>query len=185
MRCSTLRGNDLTKLNRQVQLWVCPRFEPPTPHLCISYTGRKPAYLLSFIPSASCRSNSFTILSPSPLLGVKTPQQVQATSDRSRISTKACSPITCVTGCATKSQPMPHIAIQYLSALCRYQTHFLFFPRVSIHILWWHMTEQRPWSRRPLSKRTDGQIDRTCGLRTSTYVRAIMVYMVCGWANGS
>ena len=36
--------------------------------------------------------------------GVETPQQVQATSDRSRISTKACSPITCVTGCATKSQ---------------------------------------------------------------------------------
>ena len=112
MRCSTWRGNDLTKLNRQVQLWVCPRFKPPTPHLCISYTGRMPVYLLSFIPSASCRSNSgrsrcpasFTILSPSPLLDVETHQQVQATSDRSRISTKACSPITCVTGCATKSQ---------------------------------------------------------------------------------
>ena len=104
MRCSTWRGNDLTKLNRQVQLWVCPRFKPPTPHLCILYTGREPVYLLSFIPSASCRSNSFTILSPSPLLGAETPQQVQATSDRSRISTKACSPITCVTGCATKSQ---------------------------------------------------------------------------------
>ena len=93
-------------LNRQVQLWVCPRFAPPTPHLCISYTGREPVFLLSFIPSASCtcRSNSFTILSPSPLRGVERPQQVQATSDRSRISTKACSPITCVTGCATKSQ---------------------------------------------------------------------------------
>ena len=105
MRCSTWRGNDLTKLNRQVQLWVCPRFEPPTPHLCmISYTGREPVFLLSFIPSASCRCNSFTILSPSPVRGVETPQQVQATSDRSRISTKACSPITCVTGCATKSQ---------------------------------------------------------------------------------
>ena len=105
MRCSTWRGNDLTKLNRQVQLWVCPRFEPLIPHLCISYTGREPVYLLSFIPSASCRSNSFPILSPTPLLGVETPQQVQATSDRrSRISTKACSPITCVTGCATKSQ---------------------------------------------------------------------------------
>ena len=104
MRCSTWRGNDLTKLNRQVQLWVCPRFEPPTPHLCISYTGREPVFLLSFIPSASCRSTSFTILSPSPLQGVETPQQVQATSVRSRISTKACSPITCVTGCATKSQ---------------------------------------------------------------------------------
>ena len=73
MRCSTWRGNDLTKLNRQVQLWVCPRFEPPTPHLCISYTGRMPVYLLSFIPSASWRSNSFTILSPSPLLVVETP----------------------------------------------------------------------------------------------------------------
>ena len=77
MRCSTWRGNDLTKLNRQVQLWVCPRFEPPTPHLCtITYTGREPVFLLSFIPSASCRSNSFTILSPSPLRGVETPQQV-------------------------------------------------------------------------------------------------------------
>ena len=32
MRCLTLRENDVTKLNR---LWVCPRFEPPTPHLCI------------------------------------------------------------------------------------------------------------------------------------------------------
>ena len=106
MRCSTWRGNDLTKLNRQVQLWVCPRFEPPTPR--ISYTGREPVYLLSFIPSASCRSNSFTILSPSPLRGAETPQQVQATSDRSRISTKACSPITCVTGCATKSQLLSH-----------------------------------------------------------------------------
>ena len=42
IRCSTWRGNDLTKLNRQAQLWVCPRFEPPTPHLCISYTGREP-----------------------------------------------------------------------------------------------------------------------------------------------
>ena len=104
MRCSTWRGNDLTKLNRQVQLWVCPRFEPPTPHLCKSYTGKMPVYLISFIPSASCRSNSFTILSPSPLLGVETPQQFQASSDRSRISTKACSPITCVTGCTTKSQ---------------------------------------------------------------------------------
>ena len=31
----------------------------------------------------------------------KHPQQVQATSDRSRISTKACSPITCITGCRT------------------------------------------------------------------------------------
>ena len=98
------RGNDLTKLNRQVQLWVCPRFEQPTPYLCISYTGREPVFLLSFIPSASCRSNFFTILSPSPLRGVETPQQVQATSDRSRISTKAYSSITCVTGCATKSQ---------------------------------------------------------------------------------
>ena len=73
MRYSTWRGNDLTKLIRQVQLWVCPRFEPPTPHLCISYTGREQVYLLSFIPSSSCRSNSFTILSPSPLLGVETP----------------------------------------------------------------------------------------------------------------
>ena len=35
--------------------------------------GREPVYLLSFIPSASDRSNSFTILSPSPLLGVETP----------------------------------------------------------------------------------------------------------------
>ena len=105
MRCSTWRGNDLTKLNRQVQLWVCPRFEPPKPHLCmISYTGREPDFLLSFIPSASCKSNSFTILSPRPLWGVETPQQVKATSDRSRISAKACSPFTCVTGCATKSQ---------------------------------------------------------------------------------
>ena len=68
MRCSTWRGNGLTKSNRQVQLWVCPRFEPPTPHLCISYAGREPVFLLSFIPSASCRSNSFTILSPSPCL---------------------------------------------------------------------------------------------------------------------
>ena len=58
MRCLTWKGNDLTKLNRQVQLWVCPRFEPPTPHLCISYTGREPVYFLSFIPSASCKSNS-------------------------------------------------------------------------------------------------------------------------------
>ena len=104
MRCLTWWGNDLTKFNRQVQLWVCPRFELPTPHLCISYTGREPVFLLSFIVSASCRSNSFTILTPSPLRGVETPQQVQATSDRSRISTKACSPIICVTGCATKSQ---------------------------------------------------------------------------------
>ena len=30
--------------------------------------GREPDYLLSIIPSASYRSNSFTILSPSPLL---------------------------------------------------------------------------------------------------------------------
>ena len=37
MRCSTWKGNDLTKLNRQVQLWVCPKFEPPTPHLCMIY----------------------------------------------------------------------------------------------------------------------------------------------------
>ena len=72
MRCSTWRENDLTKLNRQVQLWVCPRFELPIPHLCISYTGRESVYPLSFIPSASCRSNFFTILSPSPLLGVET-----------------------------------------------------------------------------------------------------------------
>ena len=36
----------------------------------------KPVFLLSFIPSASCRSNSFTILSPSPLRGIETPQQV-------------------------------------------------------------------------------------------------------------
>ena len=77
MRHLIARGNDLTKLNRQVQLWVCQRFEPPTPHLCmISYTGREPVFLLSFIPSASCRSNSFNILSPSPLRGVETPQQV-------------------------------------------------------------------------------------------------------------
>ena len=116
MRCSTWRGNDLTKLNRQVQLWVCPRFEPPTPHLCmISYTGREPVSLLSFIPSASCRSNSFTILSPSPLRGAETPQQVQATSDRSRISTKACSPITCVTGCATKSQLNPSVMVTHVN----------------------------------------------------------------------
>ena len=74
MRCSTWRGNDLTKLNRQVQLWVWPRFEPPTPHLCMmSYTGREPVFLLSFIPSDSYVSFSFTILSPSPLLGVETP----------------------------------------------------------------------------------------------------------------
>ena len=33
------------------------------------------------LPSASCKSNSFTILIPSPLRGVETPQQVQATSD--------------------------------------------------------------------------------------------------------
>ena len=73
MRCSTWRANDLTKLNRQVQLWVCLRFEPPTPHLCMmSYTGREPAFLLSFIPSDSYVSNSFPILSPSPLLGVET-----------------------------------------------------------------------------------------------------------------
>ena len=72
MRCSTWRGNDLTKSNRQVQLWVCPRFEPLTPHLCISYTVREPVYLFSFIPSASCRSNSFTILSPTPLRAVET-----------------------------------------------------------------------------------------------------------------
>ena len=71
MRCSTWRGNDLTKLNRQVQLWVCPRFKPPTPQLCTITV-----FLLSFIPSASCRSNSFTILSPSPLRGIETPQQV-------------------------------------------------------------------------------------------------------------
>ena len=74
MRCSTWRGNDLTKLNRQIQLWVCPRFEPPTPHLCMmSNTGREPVFLLSFLPSDSYVSNSFTILSPSPLLGVETP----------------------------------------------------------------------------------------------------------------
>ena len=45
MRCSTWRGNDLTKLNRPVQLWVCPRFEPPTPHLCmicLLYTSPSP-----------------------------------------------------------------------------------------------------------------------------------------------
>ena len=119
MRCSTWMGNDLTKLNRQVQLWVCPRFELPTPHLCISYTGREPVFLLSFIPSASCRSDSFTILSPSPLRGVETPQQVQATSDRSRISTKACSPITCVTGCATKSQLV-------LNCCCKRFRNYLF-----------------------------------------------------------
>ena len=122
MRCSTWRGNALTKLNRQVQLWVCPRFKPLTPHLCISYTGREPVYLLSFIPSASCRSISFTIFSPSPLLGLETPQQVQATSDRSRISTKARSPITCVTGCATKSQldvPTYHNGICRYPQLCR------------------------------------------------------------------
>ena len=71
MRCSTWRGNDLTKLNRQVQLWVCPRFERPTPHLCILYTGREPVFLLSFIPSASCRSNSFTIFMPQPTAGCR------------------------------------------------------------------------------------------------------------------
>ena len=74
MRCLTWRGNNLTKLNRQVQLWVCPRFEPPTSHLyMMSYTGREPGFLLSFIPSDSYVSNSFTILCPSPLLGVETP----------------------------------------------------------------------------------------------------------------
>ena len=89
--------------------------EKLAPCLCISYTGREPVFLRSFIPSASCRSNYFTILSPSPLRGVEKPQQVQATSDRSRISTKACSPITCVTGCATKSQ---------LTKPCLYATQF-------------------------------------------------------------
>ena len=49
---------------------------------------------------------------------VETPQQVKATSDRSRISTKACSPITCVTGCATKSQP--YISFVWLGS---YQYH--------------------------------------------------------------
>ena len=47
---------------------------------------REPVYLLSFILSACHRSNSFTILSPSPLLVNKHPQKVQATLDRSRIS---------------------------------------------------------------------------------------------------
>ena len=139
MRCSTWRGNDLTKLNRQVQLWVCQRFEPPTPYLCISYTGREPVFLLSFIPSASCRSNSCTILSPSPLRGVETPQQVQATSDRSRISTKACTPITCVTGCATKSrqdylvskgiQVLPHAPYSPDLAPANF-----FFPKVKLEL---------------------------------------------------
>ena len=81
----------------------------------MSYTGREPVFLLSFISSDSFVSNSFTILSPSPLLGVETRQQVQATSDRSRISTKACSPITCVTGCATKSQLTKTLIRQDLS----------------------------------------------------------------------
>ena len=101
MRCSTWRGNDLTKLNRQVQLWVCPRFEPPTPHLCISYTGGVSAVRISHsfpVPAAGL------IPSPSSAPAHCGVQQVQATSDRSRISTKACSPIACVTGCATKSQ---------------------------------------------------------------------------------
>ena len=38
----------------------------------ISYTGREPVFLLSFIASASYRSESFTILSPSPLLYLDT-----------------------------------------------------------------------------------------------------------------
>ena len=66
MRCSTWRGNDLTKLSRPAQLWVCPRFRTAnTPgYLCmISSTGREPVFSVSFYPRASDRSSLFTILS--------------------------------------------------------------------------------------------------------------------------
>ena len=81
--------------------------------------------------SASCRSNSFTILSPSPLLGVETPQQVQATSDRSRISTKACSPITCLTGCAT----IPAAGINGCCNLFFYLAHMIMVKAIGIQDL--------------------------------------------------
>ena len=39
MRCLTWRGNNLTKL--RLKFWVCLRFKPLTPYLCmIAYTGR-------------------------------------------------------------------------------------------------------------------------------------------------
>ena len=40
---------------------------------CQSHKCYMAAFFLFFIPSANCRSNSFTILSSSPLLGVETP----------------------------------------------------------------------------------------------------------------
>ena len=100
MRCSTWRGNDLTKLSRQAQLFGLSEIQ--TADTCAWYHAQaETVFLLLFIPSTSYRSESFTIFSPSPLLVLVQPQQVQVTLDRSRISTIACSPITCVTGCAT------------------------------------------------------------------------------------
>ena len=59
--------------------------EPPTTHLCmISYTGREPVFLLSFIPSDNYVSNSFTILSSSSLLVIEHPQQYREALKRSR-----------------------------------------------------------------------------------------------------
>ena len=102
MKYWTWRGNNLTKLSRHAQLWVYPRFEPPTPYLCmIKYTGKEPVYRLSFIPSASYRSKSMTTLSPSQPLVQKHHQLDQETLERSRIATKAGSPVICITGCAT------------------------------------------------------------------------------------
>ena len=68
-----MRENDLTKLSRQAQYWVGPRFKPPTPHMCIiSYTGREPVSLLSFFS----RDSYSSIPSPTsvqPIPGVRTP----------------------------------------------------------------------------------------------------------------
>ena len=96
-RCSTWRENDQTGStfgsDQDSNRWH------PT---CAWYhTQAETVFPLSFIPSTSYRSESFTILSPSPLLLLVHPRQVQATLDRSRISTLASSPITCVRGCAT------------------------------------------------------------------------------------
>ena len=77
-------GNDLTKLSRQAQLLGLSEIQTADTRPVHDIIHRH--FLLSFIPSTSYRSESYTILSPSPLLVLVHPQQVQATLDRSRIS---------------------------------------------------------------------------------------------------
>ena len=65
MRCSTWRGNDLTKLSRQAQLFGSVRDSNRWHLTCAWYhTQAETVFFLSFIPSTSYRSESFTILSP-------------------------------------------------------------------------------------------------------------------------